>query len=295
MLLKRLVEVVAEPVTPQQRLDRIAELIAANLVAEVCSVYFNRAGDMLELFATDRARPRGRAPHAHARGRRSGRHDRGAGQRHQHRRRPEPPELPLFPGDRRGDLPLVPGCADPARRARGRRADGPEPGPPRLCRGRDRGDADHRLDPGRDVRLGRADRPDQVCRHRRRRHRHAPARRAAAGRGGGDRPRLAARARVEVTRLLAENPAGRAGAARPGHRRAARHARSDAGDQRPQSAASSARCSRPTACSPKTPAGCAGSARRSAPASRPRPRCAGCRRRPGSGSGTPATPICASG
>ena len=29
-LLKRLVEVVAEPVTPQQRLDRIAELIAAN-------------------------------------------------------------------------------------------------------------------------------------------------------------------------------------------------------------------------------------------------------------------------
>ncbi|MFL5334509.1 MAG: phosphoenolpyruvate--protein phosphotransferase [Geminicoccaceae bacterium] len=52
MLLKRLVEVVAEPVTPQQRLDRIAELIAANLVAEVCSVYFNRAGEVLELFAT---------------------------------------------------------------------------------------------------------------------------------------------------------------------------------------------------------------------------------------------------
>jgi phosphotransferase system enzyme I (PtsP) len=52
MLLRRLVEVVAEPVTPQQRLDRIVELIAANLVAEVCSVYFNRAGEMLELFAT---------------------------------------------------------------------------------------------------------------------------------------------------------------------------------------------------------------------------------------------------
>ena len=56
MLLRRLVEVVAEPVTPQQRLDRIAELIAANLVAEVCSVYFNRAGEVLELFATDRPR-----------------------------------------------------------------------------------------------------------------------------------------------------------------------------------------------------------------------------------------------
>ena len=52
MLLRRLVEVVAEPVTPQQRLDRIVELIAANLVAEVCSVYFNRAGEVLELFAT---------------------------------------------------------------------------------------------------------------------------------------------------------------------------------------------------------------------------------------------------
>jgi phosphotransferase system enzyme I (PtsP) len=52
MLLKRLVEVVAEPITPQQRLDRIVELIAGNLVAEVCSVYFNRAGEMLELFAT---------------------------------------------------------------------------------------------------------------------------------------------------------------------------------------------------------------------------------------------------
>ena len=43
---------VAEPVSPQQRLDRIVGLIAANLVAEVCSVYFNRAGEMLELFAT---------------------------------------------------------------------------------------------------------------------------------------------------------------------------------------------------------------------------------------------------
>ena len=34
MLLRRLVEVVAEPVNPQQRLDRIVELIASNLSAE---------------------------------------------------------------------------------------------------------------------------------------------------------------------------------------------------------------------------------------------------------------------
>ena len=66
MLLRRLVEVVAEPVAPQQRLDRIVELIASNLVAEVCSVYFNRAGEMLELFATEGLSRRGGAPHAHA-------------------------------------------------------------------------------------------------------------------------------------------------------------------------------------------------------------------------------------
>ncbi|MDX6750806.1 phosphoenolpyruvate--protein phosphotransferase [Geminicoccaceae bacterium 1502E] len=52
-LLRRLIEVVAEPISPQQRLDRIVKMIAANLVAEVCSVYAQRAGDMLELFATE--------------------------------------------------------------------------------------------------------------------------------------------------------------------------------------------------------------------------------------------------
>jgi phosphotransferase system enzyme I (PtsP) len=52
-LLKRLIDVVAEPITPQQRLDRLVSLIAANLVAEVCSVYVHRVGDVLELFATE--------------------------------------------------------------------------------------------------------------------------------------------------------------------------------------------------------------------------------------------------
>jgi phosphotransferase system enzyme I (PtsP) len=52
-LLRRLVEVVAEPITPEQRLDRIVSMIASNLVAEVCSVYAQRAGDVLELFATE--------------------------------------------------------------------------------------------------------------------------------------------------------------------------------------------------------------------------------------------------
>ena len=52
-LLRRLIEVVAEPTSPQQRLDRIVAIIAANLVAEVCSVYVLRAGDILELFASE--------------------------------------------------------------------------------------------------------------------------------------------------------------------------------------------------------------------------------------------------
>ena len=36
----------------QERLDKITAIIAADMVAEVCSVYVRRAGDVLELFAT---------------------------------------------------------------------------------------------------------------------------------------------------------------------------------------------------------------------------------------------------
>jgi phosphotransferase system, enzyme I, PtsP len=53
VLLRRLREVMAEPVSPQERLDRIVVLIAANMVAEVCSVYVLRADGTLELYATE--------------------------------------------------------------------------------------------------------------------------------------------------------------------------------------------------------------------------------------------------
>jgi len=43
LLLRRLREVMAEPVSPQARLDKIVVHIAANMVAEVCSVYVLRA------------------------------------------------------------------------------------------------------------------------------------------------------------------------------------------------------------------------------------------------------------
>ena len=52
LLLRRLREVLAEPISPQERLDKIVDQIATNMVAEVCSVYVLRADDVLELFAT---------------------------------------------------------------------------------------------------------------------------------------------------------------------------------------------------------------------------------------------------
>jgi phosphotransferase system enzyme I (PtsP) len=53
LLLRRLREVMAEPISPQARLDKIVIHIAANMVAEVCSVYVLRADGRLELFATE--------------------------------------------------------------------------------------------------------------------------------------------------------------------------------------------------------------------------------------------------
>jgi len=53
LLLRRLREVMAEPVSAQERLDKIVVLIAANMVAEVCSVYVLRADGTLELYATE--------------------------------------------------------------------------------------------------------------------------------------------------------------------------------------------------------------------------------------------------
>lgn len=53
VLLRRLREVMAEPIGAQERLDKIVVLIASNMVAEVCSLYVLRADGVLELFATE--------------------------------------------------------------------------------------------------------------------------------------------------------------------------------------------------------------------------------------------------
>ncbi|MGY3354778.1 signal transduction protein with GAF and PtsI domain [Bradyrhizobium sp. GM0.4] len=52
-MLRRLRETMAEQVSAQERLDKIVVLIAANMVAEVCSVYVLRVDNTLELYATE--------------------------------------------------------------------------------------------------------------------------------------------------------------------------------------------------------------------------------------------------
>ena len=53
LLLRRLREIMAEQTSAQTRLDKLVQVIASNMVAEVCSIYLRRAGKWLELFATE--------------------------------------------------------------------------------------------------------------------------------------------------------------------------------------------------------------------------------------------------
>ncbi len=52
-MLRRLRDIMAGPGSAQSRLDHVVTLIAQEMVAEVCSVYVARAGQVLELFATE--------------------------------------------------------------------------------------------------------------------------------------------------------------------------------------------------------------------------------------------------
>jgi len=56
-LLRKLRELMAVQLEPQQRLDRIVREIAAIMVAEVCSLYVLRADSVLELYATEGLNP----------------------------------------------------------------------------------------------------------------------------------------------------------------------------------------------------------------------------------------------
>ena len=57
VLLRRLRELMAEALEPQERLDRIVREIAQNMVAEVCSLYVLRSDSVLELYATEGLNP----------------------------------------------------------------------------------------------------------------------------------------------------------------------------------------------------------------------------------------------
>jgi phosphotransferase system enzyme I (PtsP) len=57
LLLRRLRDVMAGGGSAQDRLNKVVTIIAADMVAEVCSAYIRRAGDLLELFATEGLKP----------------------------------------------------------------------------------------------------------------------------------------------------------------------------------------------------------------------------------------------
>lgn len=57
VLLRRLRELMAAALGPQERLDQIVREIAQNMVAEVCSLYVLRADSVLELYATQGLNP----------------------------------------------------------------------------------------------------------------------------------------------------------------------------------------------------------------------------------------------
>src|SRR6476660_5059397 len=56
-LLKRLRDLMAGAGSGQERLNQVVKIIAADMVAEVCSTYIMRAGEVLELFATQGLKP----------------------------------------------------------------------------------------------------------------------------------------------------------------------------------------------------------------------------------------------
>ena len=155
LLLRRLREVMAEPVTAQARLDNIVVLIASNMVAEVCSLYVARADGPLELFATEGLNREA----VHLTTMRA-----GEGLVGLIAATAEPlalsdaqnaSRLLLQAGDGRGDLSILPRRAGAARRHDARRARRAEPRAAHLFRRRNRGAADDGDAARRDDRLGR--------------------------------------------------------------------------------------------------------------------------------------------
>ena len=206
LLLRRLREIMAEPVSAQARLDKIVVQIAANMVAEVCSVYVLRADGGSSSYATEGLNRE--AVHLTTMHTGEGlvgliaEKRRAAGPR----RRAGTSGLLLPAGDGRRNLSLLPRRADPARRQYARRARRAEPRAAHLFRGGSRGAADDGDAARRDDRLGRiaVDRPARA------EHRARPADGAQGRRRSRDGVGLGHvvlhEPRVVVKQLVAEDP-----------------------------------------------------------------------------------------
>ena len=188
-LLRRIRNVMAgaRTISGQERLDRIVSLIAANMVAEVCSLYLRRAGEVLELYATEglnkaavhKTRLRigeGVIGDVAARARPIALADAQA-----------PSRIRLPAGNRRGNLSFDDGRAGAAQQPRRRRAGRAEPHPAPLYRRRGRNAPDRGHGRRRDGRVGRSGQPGRTARGRRHCAAAAAADRAEAARRAGDR------------------------------------------------------------------------------------------------------------
>ena len=268
VLLRRLREIMAEPISAQDRLDKIVTQIAANMVAEVCSVYVLRSD------GSSRA-VRHRGPEARSGPPRDAAHRPGACRHHRRARRGRS----TCPTPRRIRPSAI--CRRPARRSTHSFL-----GVPILRAGRTLGVlvvqnrahrtysdeevealADHRHGPGRN------DRRRRVWRAWRGPARSLDLKRPITVSGVGLCEGVGLghvvlhEPRVVVTDLIAEDVGSGSGTSRC-RRSPACGCSSTTCCHATTSAitASTATCSRPIACSPTTAAGCGGCTRRSATA-----------------------------
>ena len=293
VLLRRLRETMAEQVSAQERLDKIVVLIAANMVAEVCSTYVLRVDNTLELYATEGLNRD--AVHRTVLSAHEGLVGLVASEATPLNlsRRAKPSGVLVPPGNRRRNLSFVPRRADPARRQHARRAGGAEPRQAHLCRGRGRGAADHRHGAGGDDRLRRTGGA-------------GAARRRA--RGAAFRCTRPARSCPTASRSAMWCCTSRASSSPITLPRTCRRKSSGSTRRWPScapistacwsaatspKAASIATCWKPTACSPTTTAGRTSCMRRSPPASPRKPPSSACSPTPARACCARPIPICA--
>ena len=219
VLLRRLREIMAEPISAQDRLDKIVTQIAANMVAEVCSVYVLRSDGVLELYATEGLKREAVHQRLAARRPGPGRHDRGRGAAAQPARRADAtrPSATCRRPAKRSTTPssACRSCAPAARSA----CSSSRTGAPHLLRRGGRGAADDGDGARRDDR-GRRARGPGAARHLARPEAADHGSPASASARRRPRPRRAARAARRGDGADRRGRRAGVGAARRGDRRA---------------------------------------------------------------------------